>query len=113
MFNKILTGAFVLGSVKANDTCFRYALDLDETPWHTDLWGNGYPTTSFEDLLIAPKESDQLSRPYPFYLAYAIEDDFFGKHKVTDYHIEHKWDGMRGQPSLEKDNCSSGAVAKN
>lgn len=104
VFNKILTGGFRIGiSQKLMTRALGMALDLDENTLAHRLMGQWSPeTTSFEDLLIAPKESDQLSRPYPFYLAYAIEDDFFGKHKVTDYHIEHKWDGMRGQLIVRK-----------
>lgn len=99
VFNKILTGGFRIGiSQKLMTRALGQALELDENTLAHRLMGQWSPeNTSFEDLLITPKAADQLSRPYPFYLAYAVEDDFFDKHSVTEYHIEHKWDGMRGQ----------------
>ena len=56
------------------------ALELDENTLAHRLMGSWTPqTTTFEDLLITPDAADQLSRPYPFYLAYAVEDDFLKK----------------------------------
>ena len=99
VFNKILTGGFRIGiSQKLMTRALGKALDLEENILAHRLMGQWTPeTTTLQALLIDPKESDQLSRPYPFYLAYAVEADFFEKNKVTDYHVEHKWDGMRGQ----------------
>jgi len=38
--------------------------------------GNWDPNTiSFQDLVLEEKESDYLSKPYPFYLAYAVEGE--------------------------------------
>ena len=54
-------------------------------------------TTNFKELLITPNPEDQISQPYPFFLAYALEDDFQEKENVKEWHIEHKWDGMRSQ----------------
>jgi len=48
-------------------------------------------------LILNPNPQDQISQPYPFFLAYALEEDFQGKEKVINWHIEHKWDGMRAQ----------------
>ena len=49
-------------------------------------------TISFEELLIKPNPKDQLSKPYPFYLAYALEDSF-DQESADDWFVEHKWDG--------------------
>jgi DNA ligase-1 len=38
-----------------------------------------------------------LSKPYPFYLAYAIEEDIAGLGNPADWQAEWKWDGIRGQ----------------
>ncbi|HVK98076.1 MAG TPA: cisplatin damage response ATP-dependent DNA ligase, partial [Flavisolibacter sp.] len=37
------------------------------------------------------------SKPYPFYLAYAIEDDIGKLGDPADWQAEWKWDGIRGQ----------------
>ena len=99
VFNKIITGSFRIGiSQKLMTRALGQALELDENTLAHRLMGTWTPqTTTFEDLLITPHAADQLSRPYPFYLAYAVEDDFFKKHSPDAYCVEHKWDGMRGQ----------------
>ncbi len=38
-----------------------------------------------------------LSRPYPFYLAYALEGEVSDLGDITDWQAEWKWDGIRGQ----------------
>jgi len=60
--------------------------------------GNWDPSKiSFHDLVLEEKASDMLSKPYPFYLAYAIEDTPDTLGDVTDWYAEHKWDGIRAQ----------------
>ena len=49
------------------------------------------------------KESDYLSKPYPFFLAYAVEDDVTDLGEVTQWSVEHKWDGIRSQTILRND----------
>lgn len=99
VFNKILTGGFRIGiSQKLMTRALGQALDLDENILAHRLMGQWSPeTTTFEELLITPKADDMLSRPYPFYLAYAVEDDFFNKNTAANFLVEHKWDGIRGQ----------------
>ena len=81
VFNKIITGGFRIGiSQKLMTRALGQALELDENTLAHRLMGTWTPqTTTFEDLLITPDAADQLSRPYPFYLAYAVEDDFLKK----------------------------------
>ena len=38
-----------------------------------------------------------VSKPYPFYLAYAIEEDLATLGEPADWQAEWKWDGIRGQ----------------
>lgn len=98
-FNKIMTGGFRLGvSQKLMTRALSQALDLEEQTLAHRLMGDWSPQTiSFEELLIKPNPKDQLSKPYPFYLAYALEDSFFDQESTHDWFVEHKWDGMRGQ----------------
>ena len=60
-------------------------------------------TTTFDELILNPNPEDQISQPYPFFLAYALEDDFQEKEAVENWHIEHKWDGMRAQLIVRED----------
>ena len=99
VFNKILTGGFRIGiSQKLMTRALSKAVDIDENILAHRLMGQWSPeTTSFEELVIDPKPEDQISQPYPFFLAYALEDGFQEKEEISDWHIEHKWDGMRAQ----------------
>lgn len=45
-------------------------------------------------------EEDYLSKPYPFYLAYSIEGEPEDLGPVSDWFVEHKWDGIRAQVIL-------------
>ena len=54
--------------------------------------------TTFEKLILKENSEDYLSKPYPFYLAYAVEENFqedFGP--ISNWSFEHKWDGIRSQ----------------
>jgi DNA ligase-1 len=54
-------------------------------------------TTSFEALVLAPDPTADLSRPYPFCLAYQLDDGPGAIGPRTDWAAEYKWDGIRGQ----------------
>ncbi|MEM9992356.1 MAG: cisplatin damage response ATP-dependent DNA ligase, partial [Bacteroidota bacterium] len=41
--------------------------------------------------------SDDISKPYPFYLAYALEDAPETLGEISNWQAERKWDGIRGQ----------------
>ncbi len=74
------------------------AVAIDENILAHRLMGQWSPqTTTFDELILSPNPEDQIAQPYPFFLAYALEDGFQKKEKVTDWHIAHKWDGMRAQ----------------
>ena len=99
VFNKILTGGFRIGvSQKLMTRALSKAVSIDENILAHRLMGQWSPdTTTFEELILDPKPKDHISQPYPFFLAYALEDGFQEKEAVSDWHIEHKWDGMRAQ----------------
>ena len=60
--------------------------------------GNWDPVaTNFSDLLSEHAVSADHSKPYPFYLAYAIEDDVHTLGEPNEWQAEWKWDGIRGQ----------------
>ena len=99
VFNKVLTGGFRIGiSQKLMTRALSKALNIEEHIISHRLMGEWDPqSTTLEKLIINPDPKDQLSKPYPFYLAYPVDLDLFSKSDVGEWHIEHKWDGMRAQ----------------
>lgn len=99
VFNKILTGGFRIGvSQKLMTRALSKAINIDENILAHRLMGQWSPQTiTFDELILHPNPEDQISQPYPFFLAYALEDGFQAKENPKDWHIEHKWDGMRSQ----------------
>jgi len=74
------------------------ATGIDEDILAYKLMGNWNPQTiSFQDLVVREKASDFLSKPYPFYLAYAVEEEITDLGDAQDWSVEHKWDGIRSQ----------------
>ena len=99
VFTKLITGGFRIGvSQKLMTRALHQATEIDEDELAYKLMGNWDPATiSFQDLVLAEDTSHLISKPYPFYLAYAIEDEVSDLGKVQDFSIEHKWDGIRAQ----------------
>ena len=59
--------------------------------------------SSFEELILSPDKDALSYKPYPFYLAYALDKkpDELGSPK--DWCYEYKWDGIRVQLIKRKD----------
>ena len=102
VFTKLITGGFRIGvSQKLMTRALSKATQIDEDVLAYKLMGNWDPNTiSFQDLVLEEKESDYLSKPYPFYLAYAVEGTVEDLGAVSQWSIEHKWDGIRCQVIL-------------
>jgi DNA ligase 1 len=106
VFNKIITGGFRIGvSQKLMTRALSKATDIDEDILAYKLMGDWTPlTTTYQKLILEENESDYLSKPYPFYLAYAVEDDFQTElSDITQWSFEHKWDGIRSQVIIRND----------
>ena len=105
VFNKLITGSFRIGvSQKLMTRALSKATGIEEDILAYKLMGNWDPNRiSFHDLVLEEKESDYLSKPYPFFLAYAVEDDVTDLGEVTQWSAEHKWDGIRSQVILRND----------
>ena len=71
VFNKILTGGFRIGvSQKLMTRALSRAVDIDENILAHRLMGQWSPqTTTFAELLLNPHQEDQISQPYPLFLA--------------------------------------------
>lgn len=99
VFNKLLTGNFRIGvSQKMMVNALAKTTDLGPNVLAHRISGNWDPSsTSFESLVSNEGVTTDHSKPYPFYLAYAIDGpvDQLGNEK--DWQAEWKWDGIRGQ----------------
>ena len=99
VFNKLITGGFRMGvSQKLMTRALSKATGIDEAELAHRLMGDWTPdTTDFERLILAPDPEADLSKPYPFYLAYQLDDPVESLGAPGDWAAEYKWDGIRGQ----------------
>ncbi|MEM6801959.1 MAG: ATP-dependent DNA ligase [Bacteroidota bacterium] len=99
VFNKLITGGFRMGVSQRNMTkALAKYTGIDDNALAHRLMGNWTPdSTTFEDLILNENPRDDLSKPYPFYLAYALDDEAESLGKVSDWQAERKWDGIRAQ----------------
>lgn len=104
VFNKLITGGFRIGvSQKLMVRALATHLGDDENAVAHRLMGRWNPgTADFYDLLVTPDPAENLSRPYPFYLAYPIEGEPSNLGPCADWQFEYKWDGIRGQLIFRK-----------
>ncbi|MEQ9259213.1 MAG: ATP-dependent DNA ligase [Roseovarius sp.] len=100
VFNKLLTGGFRVGvSRKLMTRALSRATGQDEAELAHRLMGDWTPeSTTWHTLIEAPDASADLSRPYPFCLAYGLDEtEPKSLGKPEDWRAEWKWDGIRGQ----------------
>ncbi|WP_026933156.1 ATP-dependent DNA ligase [Christiangramia echinicola] len=105
VFTKLITGSFRIGvSQKLMTRALSRATDIDEDILAYKLMGNWEPSKiTFNKLILEENEEDFLSKPYPFYLAYAIENEPHDLGDVSNWSAEHKWDGIRSQVIIRND----------
>ncbi|MGN6193919.1 MAG: ATP-dependent DNA ligase [Ginsengibacter sp.] len=99
VFNKLITGAFRIGvSQKTIVNALAKVVDVSPSVIAHRISGNWDPlTTSFNELLCEAVAVTDFSKPYPFYLAYAIDDSVENLGEPELWQAEWKWDGIRGQ----------------
>ncbi|MHA4808745.1 ATP-dependent DNA ligase [Flavitalea flava] len=99
VFNKLITGGFRIGiSQKTIVNALARTVNVSPSVIAHRITGNWDPhTTSFEALLSEETAALDISRPYPFYLAYALEDEIAALGEPAQWQAEWKWDGIRGQ----------------
>jgi DNA ligase-1 len=99
VFNKLLMGSFRIGVSKTLVIrAVAEASGLDTAVVAHRVMGDWNPLkVSFHDLIHRPNEMDNLSQPYPFFLAYAIEDKLENLGEPNEWFAEWKWDGIRSQ----------------
>jgi len=99
VFNKFITGGFRIGvSQKMMVNALAKTTGTDAAKIAHRISGNWDPMTiSFNDLLSEKASGLDDSKPYPFYLAYALEDELSLLGEPEEWMAEWKWDGIRGQ----------------
>jgi len=99
VFNKLITGGFRIGiSQKMIVNALAKTVGADASVIAHRISGDWDPaTTSFAALLSEEGAGSDLSRPYPFYLAYALEGDLASVGNPEQWQAEWKWDGIRGE----------------
>jgi DNA ligase-1 len=127
VWNKLLTGEFRVGvSLKLVIRALAQVSGLEEASVAHRLMGQWYPDAAFYSQLIASDTQDtDISRPYPFFLAYSVEGKLSSETAETDneghsaipasdtaniasalqeylgdvhaWQAEWKWDGIRSQ----------------
>jgi DNA ligase 1 len=99
VFNKLITGAFRVG---VSDGLLVRALSqvsgvITDAISHR-LMGQWDPSAAWYTRLMHPDTDDaDWSRPYPFYLAYALEHPLHTLGEAGEWQVEWKWDGIRAQ----------------
>lgn len=99
VFNKLITGGFRIGiSQKMIVNALAKTVGVSPSIIAHRISGNWDPSTeSFSTLLSEEGAGQDISRPYPFYLAYALEEDVSGLGDPEEWQAEWKWDGIRGE----------------
>ncbi|RKH61469.1 ATP-dependent DNA ligase [Corallococcus interemptor] len=99
LLNKMLTGELRVGV--SNTLVVRAIAQVTGLPPPSvahRLMGTWTPTKAFFEQLVAPDVSDgHVSRPYPYYLASPLEQPAESLGELSDWLVEWKWDGIRGQ----------------
>jgi DNA ligase-1 len=99
VWNKLITGSFRVGvSQRLVIRALAEVSGVDEGVIAHRLMGSWEPTAEFFQRLTAPDTRDaDVSRPYPFYLAYPLECEPADLGELREWIAEWKWDGIRAQ----------------
>ena len=99
VFNKLITGSFRMG---VSDGLLVRALSqvsgVSGDAISHRLMGQWEPSGAWYARVMHPDTDDaDWSRPYPFYLAYPLEQELASLGEATEWQVEWKWDGIRAQ----------------
>ena len=98
-WNKLITGEFRVGvSQNLVVRALAEASGVDANVLAHRLMGEWQPTADFATQILAKETADaDVSRPYPFCLAYPLEGEIEELGDVRQWQVEWKWDGIRSQ----------------
>jgi DNA ligase-1 len=99
IWNKLITGSFRVGvSEQLVVRALAHASGIEEGVIAHRMSGHFTPTAETFTRLVAADSSDaDRSRPFPFYLAYALEGELESLGDAHEWQAEWKWDGIRAQ----------------
>jgi DNA ligase 1 len=99
VFNKLIGGSFRVGvSTQLVFKALGKAFKIEDKKIAHKLMGNWSPQThALEALLHGEDNSYDDSRPYPFFLSYQLDVPLEDLGIISDWIIEKKFDGIRGQ----------------
>jgi DNA ligase-1 len=99
LWTKLITGGFRVGvSRNLVVRALSAASGVDEATTAHRLMGSWEPTEDAFRRLVAERTDDaDISRPYPFFLAYPLESDPVALGAPAEWLAEWKWDGIRSQ----------------
>lgn len=99
VMNKMITGGLRLGvSQQIVIKAISEASGIDEASIAHRLMGEWSPDEQFFKALMQEDTGDtQNSKPYPFCLAYPLEQEPDALGDVSEWQVEWKWDGIRSQ----------------
>jgi len=99
VFNKLLSSTFRVGvSQSMMVNALARTVKLEPSIIAHRISGNWDPsTTPFNELLNSRPAITDHSKPYPFYLAYPLEQEPALLGEPDEWQAEWKWDGIRGQ----------------
>ena len=101
----MITGGFRIGvSQKLMPRSLAKSTGIDEDVIAYRLMGDWDPKhITFEELILNPDKDALSYKPYPFYLAYALDKKLDELGSPKDWFYEYKWDGIRVQLIKRKD----------
>lgn len=103
ILNKILTGSFRVGvSYLLALKGLSQAIGIPRELLSQHLMGNWEPSGEFFKNLKS-QEAKRSLNPYPFYLAYPVEGELEKLGSLSDWMIDWKWDGIRGQAVIREE----------
>ena len=99
VWNKLITGGFRVGvSQKLVTRALARFSGIEEPVIAHRLMGNWKPNqNNFNRILSSDTQDADISRPYPFYLAYPLDEEPDKLGDIKDWQAEWKWDGIRAQ----------------
>ena len=99
VWNKLITGGFRVGvSRRLVVRALERFSSIDAAVITHRMMGEWPVNAETYRRILSPDTRDaDISRPYPFYLAYPLEDDPEDLGPLKDWQVEWKWDGIRGQ----------------
>ncbi len=99
VWNKLISGGFRVGvSQQLVTRALGEAGGIDPAVVAHRLMGDWQPSAEFFNRLMAADSTDaDISRPYPFFLAYALDGSLEDLGARDEWQAEWKWDGIRSQ----------------